>query len=63
MKRRVLAVLLSTAMVLSLAACGSGGSGSEDQGNSGGDDKTLTVFDSVCMGPGVQHSGSGSSGS
>ena len=44
MKRRVLAVLLSTAMVLSLAACGSGGSGSEDQGNSGGDDKTLTVF-------------------
>ena len=44
MKRRVLAVLLSTAMVLSLAACGSGGSDSGEQGGSGGDENKLTVF-------------------
>lgn len=47
MKRKVLAVLLSSAMVFSLAACGSSGGdgGSSDGGSgSGGDEHTLTLY-------------------
>ena len=47
MKRRIAAVLLTSAMLVSLTACGSGGNdgGSSDGGNSSaGDDNTLTVW-------------------